>query len=114
MRTKFKKPKEKQGVWINCPNCGHLFENHPDGKFVPPTLEQVQKHATHLGVRLDAQEFLDYWNARKWMLTKNRQMISWRQALVTWKNNSLNWGDGRVQKLVNKHGSKINVGFQGY
>jgi len=82
-------------------------------KFLPPTKEEVERYAKHLGVRMEGQRFIDYWETRGWKLTKSRPMVSWKGAVRTWKANSLKWGDGEVQKLPSRNQVKINVGYQG-
>ena len=82
-------------------------------RFTPPTIEEVEAYARHLGVKMDGARFVDYWETRGWMLTKGRRMSSWQGAVRTWKSNSLRWGDGEVQRLPSRNQVRINVGYQG-
>ena len=36
---------------------------------------------------IDPQAFIDYYEARGWMLNKNRKMVDWKAAVRTWENN---------------------------
>lgn len=57
-------------------------------RFVPPTAEEIQAYCDERGVYLiDPQQFIDYYQARGWMLTKSRTMIDWKAAVRTWEKN---------------------------
>lgn len=57
-------------------------------RFVPPTADDVKAYCDERGVYLiDAQQFVDYYEARGWMLTKNRKMVDWKAAVRTWEKN---------------------------
>ena len=60
----------------------------PLKRFIPPTADDVQKYCDERGVWLiDPQRFVDYYEARGWMLTKNRKMVDWKAAVRTWEKN---------------------------
>ena len=57
-------------------------------RFVPPTAEEIQAYCDERGVYLiDPHQFVDYYQARGWMLTKSRTMIDWKAAVRTWEKN---------------------------
>lgn len=49
------------------------------GRFVPPTLEQVRAYVSQRRSRVDPQTFLDFYQARGWMVGK-APMRDWRAA----------------------------------
>ena len=60
----------------------------PMKRFIPPTVDEVKEYCDERGVYLiDPQQFVDYYEARGWMLTKNRRMVDWRAAVRTWEKN---------------------------
>ena len=57
-------------------------------RFVPPTVEEIKAYCDERGVYLiDPQQFIDYYEARGWMLGKNRKMVDWKAAVRTWEKN---------------------------
>lgn len=78
-----KKSKEKKS---NVKKCNSLL--HSKNIFVPPTAEEVKAYCDERGIYLiDPQYFVDYYEARGWMLTKNRKMVDWKAAVRTWEKN---------------------------
>lgn len=56
--------------------------------FVPPTVDEVKAYCDERGSYwIDPQYFVDYYEARGWMLTKNRKMVDWKAAVRTWEKN---------------------------
>lgn len=54
-------------------------------RFVPPSLHEVTDYAHEIGYdSLNAQYFLNYYEAKGWMIGKNH-MKSWKAAVRTWK-----------------------------
>lgn len=60
----------------------------PLKRFIPPTADEVKAYCDERGVYLiDPQQFVDYYEARGWMLTKSRKMVDWMAAVRTWEKN---------------------------
>lgn len=80
-----KKRKEKKGN----ENKGNSSINIIQMKrFVPPTVEEIKAYCDERGVYLiDPEQFIDYYEARGWMLAKNRKMVDWKAAVRTWEKN---------------------------
>lgn len=57
------------------------------GTFVPPTLDEVSAEVALKGYRLDASRFINFYEAKGWMVGKNK-MVSWRAALANWNANN--------------------------
>ena len=59
----------------------------PRARFTPPTVEEVSAYCRERSNGIDAQHFLDYYEARDWMLGKSK-MKDWRAAVRTWEQRS--------------------------
>ena len=70
-------------------NIKHSSKNIvPLKRFVPPTVDEIKKYCDERGSYLiNPQAFIDYYEARGWMLNKNRKMVDWKAAVRTWENN---------------------------
>ncbi|HIJ71892.1 MAG TPA: hypothetical protein HPP87_11090, partial [Planctomycetes bacterium] len=56
-------------------------------KFQRPSADEVSKYAESIGFELDGSRFVDFYEAKGWMVGKNR-MRNWRAAVRTWKARS--------------------------
>jgi hypothetical protein len=62
-------------------------------KFVEPTLEEVQQYVKEKGFNVNAEQFIDYYKARGWELSKGRKIKDWKACVRTWsRNNKLDTG----------------------
>ena len=66
-------------------------------RFKPPTLEEVEEYCKERNNGIDAQYFIDYYEARGWELSKGRKVKSWKHCINTWEKNNFN------RKPVNKN-----------
>lgn len=55
------------------------------GRFIPPNLEEVKEYCFERKNKIDPQRFIDYYEARGWMIGKNK-MKNWKAAIRTWEN----------------------------
>ena len=55
------------------------------GRFTPPTLDDVREYCRARNNGIDAQAFIDFYEARGWCLTKGVHMKDWRAAVRTWE-----------------------------
>ena len=53
-------------------------------KFIPPTVEEVSDYCFERGNNVDAEQFVDFYSAKGWMLGKNK-MKDWKAAVRTWE-----------------------------
>ena len=53
-------------------------------RFTPPTLEEVAEYCRERGNSVDAEHFVDYYNANGWKVGKN-PMKDWRAAVRNWE-----------------------------
>lgn len=57
--------------------------------FVKPTVSEVTEYCTNRGNKIDAQHFIDYYDARGWKLGKN-SIKDWKACIRTWERNKFN------------------------
>lgn len=53
-------------------------------RFVPPTVGEVITYCVERGNDIDAQQFIDFYASKGWMVGKNK-MTDWRAAVRTWE-----------------------------
>lgn len=59
-------------------------------RFVPPTITEVEEYCREKGYNINANNFVDFYEAKGWMIGKNK-MKDWKAAIRTWvrrENNS--------------------------
>ena len=54
-------------------------------RFTPPTLEEVKAYCEERKNGIDAQYFIDYYEARNWELSKGRKVKEWKACVRTWE-----------------------------
>lgn len=55
--------------------------------FIKPNSKEVNEYAKSIGFELQGDQFFDHYEARGWMIGKNK-MKDWKAAVRTWKRNS--------------------------
>lgn len=70
----------------------------PKGRFTPPSVTEVSFYCQERGNGIDAQQFVDFYASKGWMVGKNK-MRDWRAAIRTWERDPR-----RVQEQQNKFG----------
>lgn len=58
-------------------------EDKPRNVFKPPTLEEVKEYCFERNNGIDAQQFIDFYSSKGWMIGKNK-MKDWKAAVRTW------------------------------
>lgn len=56
--------------------------------FTPPTIEEVTEYCRERNNGIDAQRFIDYYEARGWRYGKNQAMKDWKAAVRLWERQS--------------------------
>ena len=59
--------------------------------FLPPTVEEVAGYCHERGNTIDAETFVDYYEARGWELKPGQKMKDWRASVRTWEKNKRGW-----------------------
>jgi hypothetical protein len=63
----------------------------PRTRFTPPSIDEVRAYCQERGNGVDAERFIDYYNANGWRVGKNA-MKDWKAAVRTWEKNG--YGNG--------------------
>ena len=62
-------------------------DNDNKKRFDPPTLDEVTAYMKEIGCDIDPQYFLDYQEARNWVLSNGKKAKDWKAVIRTWKHN---------------------------
>lgn len=57
-------------------------------RFDPPTLDEVTAYMKEIGCDVDPQYFLDYQEARNWVLSNGKKAKDWKAVIRTWAHNN--------------------------
>ena len=63
----------------------------PRTRFTPPSIDEVRAYCQERGNGVDAERFIDYYNANGWRVGKNA-MKDWKAAVRTWEKNGYSNG----------------------
>lgn len=67
----------------------NTYKVHPS-RFVPPTLEEVQDYCNQRGNNVDAEQFIDHYEARNWRFKGGDRVKDWKACVRTWERNNFN------------------------
>ena len=56
-----------------------------EGRFAPPSLEEVSNYCKELKNGIDASQWIDFYTSKGWFIGKNK-MKDWKAAVRTWEN----------------------------
>lgn len=73
-------------------------------RFLPPTLEAVKSYVREKGYLVDAEQFVNFYESKGWMVGKNK-MKNWRAAVATWQKREKERYGNIQQKSENRRGS---------
>ena len=59
-------------------------------QFKPPTLDEVKAYCLERGNNIDAEYFIDFQEARGWVLSNGKKMKDWKATIRTWEKNNYN------------------------
>ena len=81
--------------------------NESAKRFQPPTVEEVRSYCTERGNNVDPQTFVDFYEAKGWMVGSNH-MKDWRACVRTWEKNRVDRGRGKQNPALNYKQTPIN------
>ncbi len=55
-------------------------------RFAPPTIEEVEAYCRERGNSVDAQRFVDFYEANGWVQGRGKPLKDWKAAVRTWEN----------------------------
>lgn len=67
-------------------------------KFIPPSVDEVKNYCVQRGNAVDPERFVDYYDARGWMLGR-AQMRDWKAAVRTWEKGVKTGANNHVDGL---------------
>ena len=56
-----------------------------NGKFIPPTYQQVREYAESISFRLDEELFVDSYQRQGWKLANGNPVKDWKACVRTWR-----------------------------
>ena len=72
-------------------------------KFVKPTIKEIQEYCNERKNNIDAENFFAFYEARGWMIGKNK-MKNWKMCMITWeKNNKTNTSMSKIDIQLNEY-----------
>lgn len=66
-------------------NTKHKKKNI-EKKFIPPTLQEVEKYVQKKELNVNATYFHDYYSAGNWIDSNGNPVKNWKQKIITWSN----------------------------
>lgn len=84
---------------------GETTQKHKSKRFVKPTVEEVKAYCDERNNGIDAQRFVDYYQARGWMTGKNH-IKDWKACVRTWERNS--YGNTKRQTKTNNDSKEVS------
>lgn len=77
-----------------------LGKVNTNGRFKPPTLEEVKLYCSERSNKIDPEYFLDYYETRGWKLSKGQPMKDWKAAVRTWERNNFEKSNKNFEKTT--------------
>lgn len=88
--------KTMQRLFVECstnsrraisPNKNKIEKNKnkkEEKEFAPPTLEEIKKYVEEKKLKIDANQFFNYFTEGNWVDSKGNKVKSWKQKILTW------------------------------
>ena len=57
-------------------------------KFIPPSIDDVKKYVEEKKLKVNAQQFYDYFTEGKWVDSNGKAVKNWKQKILTWNGYS--------------------------
>lgn len=92
-KSKMEVPKKENGLVKNVEPIPDINTNiNTNNKenikrkiFKKPTLEEIKQYCIERKNNVDAQKFIDYYEANNWTDSKGNKVKSWKQKVITWE-----------------------------
>lgn len=76
-------------------------KDNKSSRFTPPPLEEVEQYCIERNNNVDAQQFINFYESKGWMVGKNK-MKSWQACVRTWEKRE-------TTKQPNKYNNYLNT-----
>lgn len=80
-----------------------IKKENKESRFAPPSLEEVSNYCLERKNGINAQNFLDFYSSKGWLIGKNK-MKDWRAAVRTWENRD----KPKTNQVLNDKYAKFN------
>ena len=74
------------------PNNNRITNINNNGRFTPPTLEEVRDYCHERKNGIDPQKFIDHYEANGWIRGKTK-IKDWKACVRTWEKTTERYGD---------------------
>lgn len=71
-------------------NTSNKKEIYKEKRFIKPTLEEVKEYCLERNNNVDAEAFIDYYEANGWVQGKGKPIKDWKACVRTWERNRIN------------------------
>ena len=83
-------------------NNTSIKENIKRKAFKKPTLEEVKIYCEERNNNVDAQRFIDFYEANNWTDSKGNKVKSWKQKIITWESHQQKPKEENLPSWFNK------------
>ena len=84
-----------------------LADKPPRFRFIPPTVEEVEKYCAERKNGINAEAFIDFYSAKGWKVGKN-EMKDWKAAVRTWEHRESNTTNYRPAQQAQRRDEMIS------
>ena len=78
-------------------------------RFKKPTLEEVKAYCTQRNNKIDAQRFIDFYEANNWTDSKGNKVKSWKQKIITWESHQPKEKEDILPEWLDKDLNKVEL-----
>ena len=79
-----------------------------EGRFKPPTQDEILKYLAETNIRIDHNRFIDFYASKGWMVGKNK-MKDWKSAVRNWSRRDRNDKKSGIDRWLDKKKELDNV-----
>ena len=99
-QSREEKSKEEYSIYSPLPPSRGEEEKETTKRFIPPTVEQVKAYCLERGNGIDAQAFIDYYDASGWMRGRTK-IKDWKACVRSWEHRRRDKKGGKPVKDLN-------------
>ena len=76
-----------------------VTKNNLNVNFIKPTIEEINQYCIEKCYNIDAEKFYNFYEAKGWMIGKNK-MKNWKSALTVWNRSNVNNNEVKAKNKV--------------
>ena len=80
---------EENSIDKNSSSCGNDDNKKSRSRFTPPTVEEVAQYINEMSYHINAEHFVDYYEANGWLVGRNK-MKDWKATVRNWERREKN------------------------